>query len=318
MILDMFYDENTKVVVSYLPVWEFFFSMHVLANPEHHVTRKKWVQAKEETVPDIVKEVRKLKEITNSWILVIDSEKWKEIRQMEIVEMLAYFQRKNIYQWNQWIKDSAGNEMSKNDRDRVLLTMKQYYDLVFQKEEIILRTYLMRALQNEKEKCKKEGIWDWIGTIHSRLQVEPEEVVYMKNREFRYKKAEIQTVWMTVSTFVHPHLWLYKHAQELEVVKGVGVEQTEEDIPEDFVQLLKALGDKNRLRIIKLLMKEIATTQELAHRLQISEAAVSKHLKILNEANLVQKTKNGFYMEYRFDEEMIHYIPYRFYEIMMM
>lgn len=318
MILDMFYEENTKVVVSYLPVWEFFFSLHVLAKPEHHVTRKKWVRAKEETVPDIVKEIRELKEITNSWILIIDSVKWKEIRQMEIVEMLAYFQRKNIYQWNQWIKDSAGNEMSKNDRDRVLLVMKQYYDLVFRKEEIILRTYLMRVLQDEKEKCKKEGIWNWIGTIHSRLKVEPEEVVYMKNREFRYKKAEIRTVWMTVSTFVHPHLWLYKHAQELEVVKGVGVEQTEEDIPEDFVQLLKALGDKNRLRIIKLLMKEVATTQELAQRLQISEAAVSKHLKILNEANLVRKTKNGFYMEYRFDEEMIHYIPYRFYEIMMM
>ena len=30
MVLDMFYEENTKVVVSYLPVWEFFFSMHVL------------------------------------------------------------------------------------------------------------------------------------------------------------------------------------------------------------------------------------------------------------------------------------------------
>lgn len=172
MVLDMFYEENTKVVVSYLPVWEFFFSMHVLVNPEHHVSRKKWVYAKEVAFPDVINEIRELKEITNSWILVIDSEKWKEIRQMEIVEMLAYFQGKNIYQWNQWIKDSAGSKMSKNDRDRVLRVMKQYYDLVFRKEEIILRTYLMRVLQDEKEKCKKDGMWKWIGTIHSRLQVE--------------------------------------------------------------------------------------------------------------------------------------------------
>ena len=28
--------------------------------------------------------------------------------------------------------------------------MKQYYDLVFRKEEIILRTYLMRVLQGRK------------------------------------------------------------------------------------------------------------------------------------------------------------------------
>lgn len=34
MILDMFSEEDIKVVVSYLPVWEFFFSMHVLSNPE--------------------------------------------------------------------------------------------------------------------------------------------------------------------------------------------------------------------------------------------------------------------------------------------
>ena len=77
MVLDMFYEENTKVVVSYLPVWEFFFSMHVLANPEHHVSRKKWVYAKEVAFPDVINEIRELKEITNSWILVIDSEKWK-------------------------------------------------------------------------------------------------------------------------------------------------------------------------------------------------------------------------------------------------
>ena len=77
MVLDMFYEENTKVVVSYLPVWEFFFSMHVLANPEHHVSRKKWVYAKEVAFPDVINEIRELKEITNSWILVIDYAKWK-------------------------------------------------------------------------------------------------------------------------------------------------------------------------------------------------------------------------------------------------
>lgn len=64
MVLDMFYEENTKVVVSYLPVWEFFFSMHVLANPEHHVSRKKWVHAKEVAFPDVINEIRELKEIT--------------------------------------------------------------------------------------------------------------------------------------------------------------------------------------------------------------------------------------------------------------
>lgn len=53
------------------------------------------------------------------------------------------------------------------------------------------------------------------------------------------------------------------------------------DIPEDLVQIFKVLGDKTRLRIIKLLMQNVCTTQELAQKLEISEVRVSKHLQIM-------------------------------------
>lgn len=254
MILDMFSEEDIKVVVSYLPVWEFFFSMHVLSNPEHHVSRQKWVQSKEKCLPELVKEIRNLKTLTNEWILIIDSEKWSEIRQMEIIEMIRYFRKKNIYQWNHWVKETTGNEMTRKERDRILNVMEAYYETVFRKEEMILRPYLIRVIQNEKRKCQAEGLWNWIGKIHTRLQVEETEVIYLKNHEFKYKKKELNTVFLTVSTFVYPHLWLFKHSQELEVVKGVIVESIESDIPEDLVQIFKVLGDKTRLRIIKLLM----------------------------------------------------------------
>ena len=56
----------------------------------------KWVQSKEQCLPELVKEIRNLKTLTNEWILIIDSEKWSEIRQMEIIEMIRYFE-KRIY-----------------------------------------------------------------------------------------------------------------------------------------------------------------------------------------------------------------------------
>ena len=304
MILDMFSEEDIKVVVSYLPVWEFFFSMHVLSNPEHHVSRQKWVQSKEKCLPELVKEIRNLKTLTNEWILIIDSEKWSEIRQMEIIEMIRYFRKKNIYQWNHWVKETTGNEMTRKERDRILNVMEAYYETVFRKEEMILRPYLIRVIQNEKRKCQAEGLWNWIGKIHTRLQVEETEIIYLKNHEFKYKKKELNTVFLTVSTFVYPHLWLFKHRQELEVVKGVIVESIESDIPEDLVQIFKVLGDKTRLRIIKLLMQNVCTTQELAQKLEISEAAVSKHLQIMWKADLVHKNKKGFFVEYEFKEDM--------------
>ena len=205
--------------------------------------------------------------------------------------------------------------MTRKERDRILNVMEVYYETVFRKEEMILRPYLIRVIQNEKRKCQTEGLWNWIGKIHSRLQVEETEVIYLKNHEFKYKKKELNTVFLTVSTFVYPHLWLFKYRQELEVVKGVIVESIESDIPEDLVQIFKVLGDKTRLRIIKLLMQNVCTTQELAQKLEISEAAVSKHLQIMWKADLVQKNKKGFFVEYEFKEDMINYIPYKFYEM---
>lgn len=53
MILDIFREKNTEIVFSVLPAWEMFFSMHVLSNPEHHASRKKWAESKEKSSPDL-------------------------------------------------------------------------------------------------------------------------------------------------------------------------------------------------------------------------------------------------------------------------
>lgn len=207
--------------------------------------------------------------------------------------------------------------MSIAERDRILRTVEQYYDAAFRKEEMILRPYLLRVLRDEREKCQQEGIWNWCKKIHSRLSVEQDRIIYLKNREYSFEKNEIQTVFVTASTFLSPHLWLYKNDSGLEVVKSVLTEREECGVPEDFVRILKALGDKTRLQIIKYLLQGVCTTQALAQVMGISEAAVSKHMKVMREAELVRKTKKGFYIEYEFRTEVIDYLPYTFYETMM-
>ena len=263
-----------------------------------------------------MKEIRELDGLTDSWILVIDSEKWSEVRQMEIVEMLDFLRRKNIYQWNEWVKCPAGKGMSVQERNRVLEVVEKYYKEVFKREETILRPYLVRMIQEEKEKCLREGLWNWCGRVHSRLKVKPDTIIYQKNQEYRFEKKTLGKIFLTASTFVHPHLWMCNSSREIEVVKSILVEPVKMDIPEDFVKVFRALGDKTRLKIVKLLLQEIHTTQELAKKLELSEAAVSKHLKILWEAGLVRKIKNGVYMEYEFKTEMVDFIPYKFYETM--
>ena len=57
--------------------------------------------------------------------------------------------------------------------------------------------------------------------------------------------------------------------------------------------VLKALGELNRLRIVRLLLKEQLGVNAIARRLTISQYNVSKHLRILKAAGLLEMEKAG-------------------------
>jgi len=64
------------------------------------------------------------------------------------------------------------------------------------------------------------------------------------------------------------------------------------------VKKLKALSDKTRVKIVETLLKENFCVSALAKELSLSESAVSQHLKILREANLVLGETQGYYTHY--------------------
>ncbi len=66
----------------------------------------------------------------------------------------------------------------------------------------------------------------------------------------------------------------------------------------DCVPVLKALGDENRLRMMRLLIAQPLGVNELAERLKITQYNTSKHLRVLREANLVNVSKQGKRREY--------------------
>lgn len=61
----------------------------------------------------------------------------------------------------------------------------------------------------------------------------------------------------------------------------------------DCIAALKALGELNRLRIVRLLLKERLGVNLISERLEMSQYNVSKHLRILKEAGLVEMEKRG-------------------------
>ncbi len=59
----------------------------------------------------------------------------------------------------------------------------------------------------------------------------------------------------------------------------------------DFVDVMKALSDPNRVRIVKMLQHKTLCVCEIQAILQIAQPSVSKHLKILENAGLVESKK---------------------------
>ena len=66
----------------------------------------------------------------------------------------------------------------------------------------------------------------------------------------------------------------------------------------DFIRVMKALSDPNRVKIIKMLQHRTMCVCEMQEALQVAQPTVSKHLKLLEDAGLVSFYKEGIWVNY--------------------
>lgn len=63
-------------------------------------------------------------------------------------------------------------------------------------------------------------------------------------------------------------------------------------------KLFKIFADKNRLRILNLLLQRKMCVCELAFVLQVTQPSISRHLKKMKESGLVGDEQDGFWTNY--------------------
>ena len=109
-------------------------------------------------------------------------------------------------------------------------------------------------------------------------------------------------LFLMPSSFAWPHLYVHV-ALPYPIITYPVVEQQEEVRapvpPERVLKLLRAAGDMSRLQILQLLAQRPKSTTELAAVIGISEAAISRHLKQLQEVGLVESERQSYYVFYR-------------------
>ncbi len=61
----------------------------------------------------------------------------------------------------------------------------------------------------------------------------------------------------------------------------------------DCIPALKALGEESRVRILRMLLTKARSVNEIAESLGMTQYNVSKHLRVLREASLLEQEKQG-------------------------
>jgi ArsR family transcriptional regulator, arsenate/arsenite/antimonite-responsive transcriptional repressor len=70
----------------------------------------------------------------------------------------------------------------------------------------------------------------------------------------------------------------------------------------DAAKIFKALGDSNRLRIMKMLEQRELCVCEIRTILKLSNSTVSEHLAVLRNAGLIRDAKSGKWVNYRLNK----------------
>lgn len=73
-------------------------------------------------------------------------------------------------------------------------------------------------------------------------------------------------------------------------------------------QTLKALADPTRREILNMLKSGKRSAGEIAEQFDISAAAISRHLSVLKDADLISDTRGGKYIFYELNATVLEEI----------
>lgn len=327
-------DHKIKTVVS--PFHEMLCSLHVLCQPEHHPRRLQWSQELLKAMPsDLRDSIRQLGERTDVWTALMDLavhtgepmtcrkgiEALNSLPDAELVHLALNntVPIGTIIQWMHGIRgleeeeleDAGLSLLDSLEPFRRLLTntLTKYEESFFRREWQVVEPWVQTAaaaFQQEAEQSAEKAI----SSLHPRLFTEKGTITAQKAKTYHFAYDSLEHIYVFPSTFIFPHLLVgwYEKALFLPLAVDIPELPYNDSPPADLLLRFKALGDETRLKIVKLLWKGPHCTKQLAPVLGISEAAVSKHLKLLSEAGLIRAKRRGSYQFYSADKEEMEMI----------
>lgn len=168
---------------------------------------------------------------------------------------------------------------------KLLAALNRYYEVFYQEEEARIQKPLEARIAEAKALAEKVSLPELLNELSQGLRFEFDQTADME------ELVMIPSFWTTplsmFTSFSRDHKrWLFLFGGRPNGVSLVPGEV----VPELLYQMLKALADPTRLRILRYLSEEPLTPAELARRLRLRPPTVIHHLDALRLARLVHVT----------------------------
>ncbi|MEH7010635.1 metalloregulator ArsR/SmtB family transcription factor [Neobacillus niacini] len=305
----------------YSPFRELMTSLHVLNNPSHHLTRLEWAEKiKCNMSPSLWETCCFFGELSNEWLNfldLVDVLQYEEKHVEEVIERMKLLREKEFLslllgtRTNLSINELTANEIkvhSKPGYYRELLCdfLYRYHQEHFARELFRVEPWLIKMVHEIKNQFERNPL-NAMNSIHPRFKLDARTLKFYKAETWVFRYEEITRLTIYPSSFIAPHLLVGMEVPEIIVYLQVPLpdENIEDAVPEDLLTILSALSDRSRLQILKLLYHHSYCTQQLTDSTGLAKATISKHLKILEKANLIKGERHGYFVFYKANEKTL-------------
>jgi len=197
-------------------------------------------------------------------------------------------------------------------RRRTLELLGSYWEEAFAREWERLEPQLVAEINHAERTLEERGLYAVLdGQPELRIDRAAGVITRRSPHEHELDVAPDQPFMLVPSAYVWPHVRVNCDPPfPLAIVYPARFARVERELPPpELVRVFRALGDATRLRALRLIAERPRSTEELATLVAMSESGLSKHMKALEDAGLVERRRRGYYVLYALNSAALGALP---------
>jgi DNA-binding transcriptional ArsR family regulator len=182
--------------------------------------------------------------------------------------------------------------------------LSEYWRLAFRAEWTRLEPQLADALADTRCTIARTGLAEFLRGFGSEIRVDHEAGTFtlVRTHEHDVRLGSSEQLLLCPSVYSWPHVFVNcEPPYPLFLVYPAPAVQraaTSPIPPDELLRVFRVLGDDTRMRALQFIAARPRSTEELAPLVGVSEAALSKHLRVLTDAGIVAPSRDGYYVLY--------------------